>query len=436
MPFLLLMPSYNHARFIADAIRSVLAQDDENWELWIVDNSSDETPRLVGQFKDSRIRYYHIAERMSPGLCLNWMLERAQGRDFAYIHSDNNLRPSFVRRMRAALATDPLTLAYCDMRTIDEQGRHLNVFRRGAFDLARLMSVDTLGVPFAATKELALRQGGFSVDDFADDVRFCVGAFGLARYVHVKEPLVDYRLHTRSRTEAAGGNRQLQHLFIDLMPKLAPTLEQRGANPIEALRQGIRDGLDDVDLFMEDLWHRKLSRIAAPWWLGPATLDHFFAAGLVDVQGFSEWGRPPSRWMLYDATGNLRVLPWKRLLLRVRLLSYGRDLRKLLRRPRDMLLTWAVMSLGIDSRTPVAIQVRSLDVRTLWAARQLQEVLGWTPLLHPDVSARGRWLKWGRATGSEPFLDCRDDIILEVPRDPPNQCPTGHYLSASNSSSE
>ena len=51
MPFLLLMPSYNHARFIADAIRSVLAQDDENWELWIVDNSSDETPRLVGNSK-------------------------------------------------------------------------------------------------------------------------------------------------------------------------------------------------------------------------------------------------------------------------------------------------------------------------------------------------------------------------------------------------
>jgi len=39
MPFLLLMPSFNQARYIVAAISSVLAQEDPDWELWIVDNS-------------------------------------------------------------------------------------------------------------------------------------------------------------------------------------------------------------------------------------------------------------------------------------------------------------------------------------------------------------------------------------------------------------
>jgi hypothetical protein len=33
MTFSLLMPSYNQARFIGEAVASVLAQDDPDWEL-------------------------------------------------------------------------------------------------------------------------------------------------------------------------------------------------------------------------------------------------------------------------------------------------------------------------------------------------------------------------------------------------------------------
>lgn len=82
---------------------------------------------------------------MDPGSCLNWMLERASGRDFSYVHTDNNLHLSYERKMRAALTVHPLALAHCHMRTIDEAGRHVNVYRRGSFDLARLVSVNSLG---------------------------------------------------------------------------------------------------------------------------------------------------------------------------------------------------------------------------------------------------------------------------------------------------
>ena len=53
-PFLLLMPSYNQAHYIGEAVQSVLAQDDPNWQLWIVDNSGDSTPE-ARRFSNSAI---------------------------------------------------------------------------------------------------------------------------------------------------------------------------------------------------------------------------------------------------------------------------------------------------------------------------------------------------------------------------------------------
>ena len=59
------MPSYNQAHYIASAVDSVLAQDDADWVLWIIDNSSDRTPEVMRNYSDDpRIHFVHIPQRM------------------------------------------------------------------------------------------------------------------------------------------------------------------------------------------------------------------------------------------------------------------------------------------------------------------------------------------------------------------------------------
>ena len=61
-----IMPAYNHAAFIGDAIDSVLAQTLDAWELIVVDDSStDETLEIVRRRRDPRIR---VLERDHGGL--------------------------------------------------------------------------------------------------------------------------------------------------------------------------------------------------------------------------------------------------------------------------------------------------------------------------------------------------------------------------------
>lgn len=411
MAFLLLMPSFNQARYIAGAVRSVLAQEDPDWELWIVDNSTDRTPEIMREFDDPRIRFHHIPERMDPGSCLNWMLERAKGDHFSYVHTDNDLHPSYVQRMRRTLGGHELGLAYCDMRVIDESGRPTRLFRRGEFDLPRLLSLDPLGVPFAATTALAKEIGGFSVDDTADDVLFCSSGYGIARYIHVREPLIDYRIHGASRTEQSGGATGIRAEILHMFVRLRPTLEARGLQPLEVLADAIAQGLDELDWYLEDLWYRRWSRFAKPWWEGRPRADDFFFAGLLALPGFSAREGGPAVPFRLSGPAGLRTGRLPMLRLRGQLRDRRNKLRKLVARARDVLLPWAVMSLGAVPASRQAFRIRSLDFRSLWAARELERSLGWTPVLDAALAAPS-WLPWRTAAGTEPALDCRARPVL------------------------
>jgi glycosyltransferase involved in cell wall biosynthesis len=59
----ILMLTYNRASYIGEAVRSVIEQSYQNWELFIIDDgSTDNTSEIVSQFTDSRIRYIRHEE--------------------------------------------------------------------------------------------------------------------------------------------------------------------------------------------------------------------------------------------------------------------------------------------------------------------------------------------------------------------------------------
>lgn len=412
MAFLLLMPSYNQARYIAEAVKSVLAQDDPDWELWIVDNSTDATPEVMRRYTDPRIRFHHIPQRMDPGSCLNWMLERAQGECFSYVHTDNNLRPDYVSSMRRALAGKPMGLAYCDMRVINDYGLVTRIHRRGAFDLGRLFSIDTLGVPFAATRQLERAVGGFRANDLADDVRFCVSAYGLAEYVHLEQPLLDYRLHEQSRTTDSGMPR-IRQAFLDMFLELRPQLAGRGVpDPVPGLARGVTEKFEALEDFIETLWRNWLSRVLSPWWTEGRAVDHLFYAGFIRVPGFTgTQPKPPLKPFIRGRDGRIAAGPVRvyaaavlRSLRRVRIYGLGDRLQ-------HYLLPWAYL---VSNGKPQRFRVARADFRNLVAARQLQYALGWQPTVAPGAQFPP-WIEWPAATGAEPLLEFGDIPRLVPP---------------------
>ena len=87
----IIMPSYNTGRYIAESIRSILAQTYADWELLIVDDcSSDDTDEVVAQFLgDERIRYFKNERNSGAAVSRNRALREAKGRWIAFLDSDD-----------------------------------------------------------------------------------------------------------------------------------------------------------------------------------------------------------------------------------------------------------------------------------------------------------------------------------------------------------
>jgi glycosyltransferase involved in cell wall biosynthesis len=104
----IILPTFNRARMIGDAIGSVLAQTYQNWELLIVDDGgADDTAAVVAAFlNDPRVRYDRQPHGGSAA-ARNVALARARGQLIAYIDSDNLWLPGFLAGMAAVFQADP-----------------------------------------------------------------------------------------------------------------------------------------------------------------------------------------------------------------------------------------------------------------------------------------------------------------------------------------
>jgi glycosyltransferase involved in cell wall biosynthesis len=86
-----LMPTFNHEKRIAQAIRSLQLQTYSHWELIVInDGSPDNTAGILAHFlEDKRIRYYENDVNQGLGYCLNLGLSLASFKLIAYLPSDD-----------------------------------------------------------------------------------------------------------------------------------------------------------------------------------------------------------------------------------------------------------------------------------------------------------------------------------------------------------
>lgn len=84
-----LMPTYNCAEYISDAIRSILNQTYKNFEFLIIDDgSTDETEKIIHKFNDERINYVK-KKHTSLADTLNYGLKQAKYETIARMDADD-----------------------------------------------------------------------------------------------------------------------------------------------------------------------------------------------------------------------------------------------------------------------------------------------------------------------------------------------------------
>jgi glycosyltransferase involved in cell wall biosynthesis len=134
------LPTFNRARLVTDAIASVQAQNFRDWELIVVDDGSDDTTarEVAPYLADDRIRY---VQQCSAGVSAarNHGIRLARGSLIAYLDSDNVWYPGFLSAAVDVLATEPATEMVYGALVTEAHPDHGGHVLWAPFDRRRLM---------------------------------------------------------------------------------------------------------------------------------------------------------------------------------------------------------------------------------------------------------------------------------------------------------
>jgi glycosyltransferase involved in cell wall biosynthesis len=170
------IPTYNKARYLANAIESVLAQTFTGFELIVIDDAStDETAQVLRQFADPRLRVE--VNPANLGFARNFVrcLQLARAGYVMIFHDDDCMLPRLLEREVEVLDRDPhVVLVHAAAQLIDEAGCAYSVPPQqwpsetaGADFVRRYWSSADSGVTMSSVllrRSVAERLGGFNTE--------------------------------------------------------------------------------------------------------------------------------------------------------------------------------------------------------------------------------------------------------------------------------
>lgn len=252
-----IMPCFNAAPYMRQAVGSVLAQTHGHVELIVVDDgSTDGSDRIIAELAAAhpdQVRPLHTPHA-GPYPARNIGLKHARGSLIAFLDADDWWRPDTLSLLHAALDRHAADLAYCGWQNVGEglqSAPHVPPAYEDEDPVDHF--VRTCPWPIHAAllrRQVVDRLGGFSERRFASmDYDFWLRTLALTRNIkRVPEVLAFYRWHDLGQVSAVKWRQVLdaleaQRAFIRDNPALVahlPTARLKDLTEGQVLRQAYR----------------------------------------------------------------------------------------------------------------------------------------------------------------------------------------------------
>lgn len=121
----IILPVFNGERYLKECVDSVVAQKEGEWELIVVDDgSTDNTPSIISQYDDPRIRY--IRKHNSGVTETRWKgIEASRGEWVTFLDADDMLFPDCMENISNHLTNeaDIISFDHCTFSKSDDLER-------------------------------------------------------------------------------------------------------------------------------------------------------------------------------------------------------------------------------------------------------------------------------------------------------------------------
>ncbi len=195
------IPTYNRASLLGEAIKSVLDQTYSDYEIIVVDDgSTDNTRDIVNQFKVENLRYFY-QEKKGVSVARNRGIHEARGQYIAFLDSDDLFLPEKLKLQIDLFEKTPeLGMVYGAYTSVDEKENEISIHPARAYPggYKEMLTSCTVATPTVMVKRVVLEQvGAFDeVMSLAEDVDLWCRIFRYHPIDMIETPVSKVRIHS------------------------------------------------------------------------------------------------------------------------------------------------------------------------------------------------------------------------------------------------
>ena len=258
-----IIPAYNHERFIGAAIESVLNQTCQDFELIVInDGSTDRTGEIVQSYRDERI-IYRAQENQDAYNTINRGLGMVSGEYVAILNSDDVYFPDRLERLVTEQRATGAQCLFTDVVPISDDGEAFTdpafgwnvwhqknrTFYRKCGDLYVaflkgnfMVTTSNLFLTAAAAEKVGKFCSLRYLHDYDYIFRVMLAYPGKVRYL-AEEKLLYYRIHSgNTLSEAAIIGREqdkavIRQYMLAAIPDVSKPFAEAGADRLAELEQ-------------------------------------------------------------------------------------------------------------------------------------------------------------------------------------------------------
>ena len=159
----IVIPTYNRADVLSSAIKSVIQQSYNDWELIIVDDGSeDETDSMIEPYirKYDKIKYYRISNS-GAAFARNFGVRKSTGRTVTFLDSDDRVKMEWLERMYSRMREERAAVVSCGVEKISVSGHKKSVYPNRSPLSYGLEAKFTNGGSFMIDRDIFLAVGGY-----------------------------------------------------------------------------------------------------------------------------------------------------------------------------------------------------------------------------------------------------------------------------------
>jgi glycosyltransferase involved in cell wall biosynthesis len=226
-----IIPTYNRAHYICEAIDSALAQTYPDVEIVVVDDGSTDGTRAVLKGYGDKIRYYY-QENQGVSAALNFGIEKSSGQYLAILDDDDIWFPEKLEVQVAHLEAHPeVGMVHADMLILDERSddsvpkkRTLSRPIPSGYILPELIVKNVIAYPTVVVRRSCLDEVGLFDPELrsSEDYHLWLRIARRFPITYLDQPLAIYRLHSTNLTRNRLDEQRWHLKALEKMLRLNP----------------------------------------------------------------------------------------------------------------------------------------------------------------------------------------------------------------------